>query len=251
MSDKINVFEILGQKHTELDIRGQEHIQVPDPDFNDAIKQLGQKYAAAPVKSKQVQNPEKAVSAAVNVAEVLPPVRKKEKKKHTSKPAGRKTGKRTAVLKMLASVAVVLLFFTFVLNISSVSGASMEPGLSDGDRVVINRMARNFEKGDIIVFRTDGGSKLVKRIVATDGDVVNITSDKGFLVNGSMPEENYIYSETAVTDIRVSYPVIIDEDEYFVLGDNRMNSKDSRNADVGILKKEDIVGKVIFSMRKY
>ncbi|MBP3384761.1 MAG: signal peptidase I [Firmicutes bacterium] len=254
MSDKINVFEILGQEHTELDIRGQEHTQVPDPDFNDAINQLEQKYMSAP--AKPVQPLQKKAPAPAKPAQ---PPQKKVDKRHDKKRVKRndksrdsvRAGKRAFVLKMMLALALVLLFFTFVLNISRVSGDSMEPALSDGDRVVINRLARNFEEGDIIVFKTDSGSKMVKRIIAVDGDVVNITPDEGLFVNGIKPEEDYIFSETAVTDIGMSYPVIIDEDEYFVLGDNRMNSKDSRNTEVGVVQKNDVVGKVIFCIRKY
>ena len=159
--------------------------------------------------------------------------------------------KKWTLVKILLSIAVLLLFFTFVINVPKVVGSSMEPALENGDRVVINLLARNYEAGDIIVFKTSSGEKLVKRIVAVDGDVINITPDKKFYINGKEPDEEYIFTETGITDIAVAYPVIVGEDSYFVLGDNRTNSKDSRNADVGLVDKEDIIGKVVFCIRKY
>lgn len=243
MSDKINVFEILGQNHTELEIKDQEQVYVPDPDFNDAIKQLEQR--------NNVPAERPALKKQAPAKKHVPEKKKRRKALKPEKKQKKTSEKNTSILQMMLALAVILMFFTFVVNVSKVSGPSMEPGLYDGDRVVINRLARNFEKGDIIVFRTESGSKLVKRIIAVDGDVVSITPGKGFYVNGNEPEEAYIYSETTITDISMSYPVILNEDEYFVLGDNRMNSKDSRNSEVGVVKKEDILGKVTFCIRKF
>ena len=168
MNDKLDVFEILSQKNTETQKRGQEQQHVPDPDFNDAIKLLDINYSTQETEKKAEPDPEPKKE----------PVPMKKKKPAKSRVSVKRVLKKH-VLVLLLAVAVLLLLFTFVLNISAVAGPSMEPALEDGDRVVINRLARNFDAGDIIVFETGGGERLVKRIVADNGDVVSITADKG------------------------------------------------------------------------
>ena len=242
MNDKLDVFEILGADHKTSYNEGQGQGFVPDPDFNEAIKQLGNRYPEQkpPQKSK--------VAKVIDKVEIKKPeVPRGVKSKRTEKSV--KLWQKP-ILQWLVSIAVILLFFTFVINVPKVVGSSRAPCLENGDRIVINLLARNFEAGDIVVFKTADGDKLVKRIVAVDGDVINITPEKEFYINGALADEDYIYTETAVTDIMVAYPVIVSEDTYFVMGDNRTNSKDSRNSDIGLVKKEDIVGKVIFCMRK-
>lgn len=236
MKDKLDVFEILGTEHKESEKKGQEQISVPDPDFNEAIKQLGTRYSEKTTDETGTDRTKTGTD-------------KSERKRVLTEKAV--PGRIRRLLKLSLAIAVILLFVTFVVNVPRVVGSSMEPALKDGDRVVINLLARNYEVGDIIVFETDSGDKLIKRIVAVSGDVVDITSDKEFYINGREVEEQYIYAETAVTDITVSYPVIVNEGTYFVMGDNRSNSKDSRDSEIGLVDKEDIVGKVMFCWRKY
>lgn len=224
MKDKLDVFEILGTEHKEIEPLDQEQITVPDSDFNKAIKNLEERYSD--------KSDKKSSQAA-----------KYSKKKFSFR--------INKWLKWFIVIAVILLFFTFVVNVPTVVGQSMEPTLKNGDRVVVNLLARNYEVGDIIVFETESGDKLVKRIVAVPGDVVDITPDKGLCINDREMEEQYVYTETTATDMTVVYPVIVNEDTYFVMGDNRSNSKDSRNSDIGLVNKNDIVGKVVFCWRKF
>lgn len=289
MNDKLDVFEILGKNNNESQKQDQGQKSVSDPDFNEAIKQLSSRYSdidpahkekAMTSAARPAQNmspaPKKTVyqtaqkhpvkPAAPNPNVVNTPTQMyaapaahgtAEKKKHFHRKKNKSgsseipQNKKWRLVKILLSIAVILLFFTFVINVPKVVGSSMEPELGNGDRVVINLLARNYEVGDIIVFKTAGGEKLVKRIVAVDGDVVNITPDRKFFLNGQEAEEEYIFTETGITDIAITYPVIVNEDTYFVMGDNRTNSKDSRNSDVGLVEKDDIIGKVVFCLRKY
>lgn len=158
--------------------------------------------------------------------------------------------KEIAAETMIVVLAVVFVYH-FILSISHVSGDSMSPAFCDGDRVLILRVAKGtIEKGDVIVFETAQGEKLIKRVVAAGGDTVDISKSKGGLyVNGEALEEDYIYTVTSITDEKVTYPITVNADCYFVLGDNRTNSKDSRNSEIGLVKKEDVMGKVILNIR--
>lgn len=154
----------------------------------------------------------------------------------------------------VAEIAITfLLAFTFVYFIglrTSVVGQSMAETLDSGDEILVNRFiykVTNPEPNDIIVFLPNGNEKshyYVKRVVAVPGDTVLI-SDGKLYVNGALFEE-----ETDVEDIEeaglASEEITLGADEYFVLGDNRNNSEDSRYANIGNIKKEYIIGKAWF-----
>lgn len=162
-----------------------------------------------------------------------------------------KGGAKEIILETAVVLVAVVLFYHFILSISHVSGDSMNPAFCDGDRVLILRIAKgNIQKGDVIVFETKQGEKLIKRVIAVEGDTVDISSTKGGLyVNGEAVEEDYIYTATSITDEKVTYPVTVGEDCYFVLGDNRTGSRDSRNSEIGAVNKKDVIGKVILNIR--
>lgn len=148
-----------------------------------------------------------------------------------------------------AALLAVLLVFNLVIGVCRVSGDSMKPNICNGDKIVMLRLVGTIEKGDIIVFKTDNGDKLIKRVVATDGDTVDIGSQGGLYINGELTAEDYIYTATGVIDESVQYPVTVGEDCYFVLGDNRPNSTDSRTASIGLVEKKDIVGRVVLDIK--
>lgn len=162
-----------------------------------------------------------------------------------------KGGWKEALLETAIVILIVVLVYNFVISISHVTGDSMSPNFCDGDRVLILRIAKGtIKKGDVIVFETAQGEKLMKRVVATEGDTVDISKSKGGLyINGESTEESNIYTVTSIVDEKVKYPVTVTEDCYFVLGDNRVNSKDSRDSKIGLVKKEDVIGKVVLDIR--
>lgn len=154
------------------------------------------------------------------------------------------------LIEIAVVILVVLLIFQTVIGISKVSGDSMKPALETGDRILYFRLARNFEAGDIILFRTDAGELLVKRIIAVEGDSVYIDpKKKDVYIDGLLKEEPYTYSDTKISESSVEYPVLVEVDHFFVMGDNREASKDSRDAEIGQVSKEQIIGKVVFLMR--
>lgn len=160
-------------------------------------------------------------------------------------------GKRQLVIEIGIVVLAVLFLFNVVINVSLVAGDSMKPAIRGGDVIVLFRLARVFEPGDIIVFRTSEGETRMKRIVAEEGDTVNISAQGELFVNGEAAQEEYAVETTQITDPAVQYPITVGEDSYFVLGDNRSQSQDSRNQEIGLVKKEDIIGRVVLSIRSF
>lgn len=146
----------------------------------------------------------------------------------------------TAGLGILAALAV-----TGVFTIMTVRGSGMEPALYDGDRVLINKIVDVDSVGDIIAFRSSvygeegEGSILVRRVAGVSGDTVEIKNDM-FYLNGK-PYDEYMKEAVSMDDMA---EVRIRDGELFVLSDNRTSSMDSRNEAIGILKREECVGKV-------
>lgn len=150
------------------------------------------------------------------------------------------------ILVCLLALVIVFYFGRQVKN----SGDSMRPAVLDGDIVLVNRMiydASKPKRGDIIVFKPNGNENArsyIKRIIGLPGETVQI-KDGEIYVDGEKLEEKY--ETTAIEDAgTASEEITLDGDEYFVLGDNRRNSEDSRMADIGNVKRSEIEGKAWF-----
>ena len=148
-------------------------------------------------------------------------------------------------LVIVVGVAFVLVYFIGLRT--SVVGQSMAPTLDSGDEILVNRFAYKVTQpkvDDIIVFLPNGNEKshyYIKRVVAVPGDTVQIK--KGVLyVNGKQVEESKEYDSMEDAGL-AEEEITVGEDEYFVLGDNRNNSEDSRYANIGNVKKEYVIGK--------
>ncbi len=154
----------------------------------------------------------------------------------------------------LAFIAIFLgvaIIYAFGIR-TSVVGESMEPTLSNGQEVLINKIAYQFaapKQGDIIVFRPNNNENAhlsVKRVVATPGDRVQIVQGK-VVINGS------IYTKDIAEDTRdaglAASEITLGADEYFVLGDNRRNSEDSRSANIGNISRSMIEGKAWYHLK--
>lgn len=149
-------------------------------------------------------------------------------------------------LKILIFVVLLAVIFLFIFGICRCSDNMMSPAFKDGDLVVYYRLQKEYQPSDTVVLEKDGETQ-VRRIIAKAGDEVDMTED-GLKINGYLQQENEIYTETFPYTEGISFPITIGEDEYFVLGDNRTNAKDSRI--YGTVKKEEIKGMVITLLRR-
>lgn len=173
-----------------------------------------------------------------------------QKKKKINKNVLREAG---AVLFCIA-VAVFLAFASvYCVGIkTSVIGDSMSPALTNGQEILINKivyLVSSPRRGDVIVFLPNGNQNAhyyVKRVVALPGETIQIR-------NGQIYIDGKLYGATQydkISDAGIAeYPITLEKDEYFVLGDNVNSSEDSRSANIGAVHMDDVIGKAWFHMK--
>lgn len=153
---------------------------------------------------------------------------------------------------LIPALIVVLLLFTFLFRVNIiVNGPSMEPNLVDGYRVFVSCVDRNLSRGNVVVVEGSGTPLkkcIVKRVIATEGQTVNINFQTGIVsVNGlAIDESAYIQNGITKDQGDVSFPQMVPTGHVFVLGDNRSNSEDSRFEEIGMIDQRHIIGKVEF-----
>ena len=150
-------------------------------------------------------------------------------------------------------LGLILLIFTFCMRVVIVSGSSMFSTLVDGDYLLLinNPLCGEFEQGDIVVASMDrfrGGEAIVKRVIATEGQTVDIDFRNGIVyVDGEALEEEYIYTPTHLSE-GVEFPLVVDEGCVFLMGDNRGDSRDSRAPEIGQVDTRELLGRAVFLM---
>ncbi len=155
----------------------------------------------------------------------------------------------STVLYLLGVVCLTYLVITFVGQRTEVSGESMEPTLADRDNLIVDKITYRFrapQRFDIIVFpfQYKEHTFYIKRIIGLPGETVQIGEDGTIYINGEVLEESYGKEIIKPEYIGIARnPVQLGEDEYFVLGDNRNNSSDSRTEAVGKIHRKDIIGR--------
>ena len=150
---------------------------------------------------------------------------------------------RNTIFSLITISAVVVLIAIFVLPVFQIYGTSMSPTFTEGD-VVVSVKGSDFEQGDIISFYYNN-KILVKRVVAFEGDYVNIDEDGNVYVNKKKLDEPYI-DKKSLGECNIDLPYQVPARKYFVLGDYRSTSVDSRNNVMGCVSEEQIIGKIIF-----
>ena len=154
----------------------------------------------------------------------------------------RKTLKST-LYALITAAAVAVLVATLWLPVLQIYGTSMSPTLVEGE-IVVSIKTQNLKKGDIVAFYY-GNKVLVKRFIAGPGQWVDITEDGTVIVDGVAIEEPYIDSKSlGICDIELPYQV--PDGTYFLMGDQRSTSVDSRHSSIGCVSQESIVGKIVF-----
>ncbi len=150
-------------------------------------------------------------------------------------------------------LAGIMILFLLVFRVIVVSGSSMYNTLLDGDYLLLlsNVFYQEPEQGDVVVISKesfDNGKPIVKRVIATEGQSVDIDFERGIVyVDGTALEEDYIYTLTTV-DEGMEFPLTVEEGCIFVLGDNRGVSLDSRNPSIGQIDIREVLGKAMFLM---
>lgn len=148
-------------------------------------------------------------------------------------------------------LAVIMLVFLLLFRMVIVSGSSMYSTLWDGDWILLisGTFYQEPEYGDIIVACKDSfndGEAIIKRVIATEGQTVDIDFDAGVVyVDGVALEEPYTHTSTNYAE-GMTFPVKVEEGCVFVMGDNRNNSRDSRDPDIGLVDRREILGKAVF-----
>lgn len=153
----------------------------------------------------------------------------------------------SVVINVVICFVVVFLITHFIGQRTVVSGSSMEDTLSDGDNLIVDRISYRFndpQRYDVVVFpyQYEENTYYIKRIIGLPGEVVKIDSNGNIYINGEKLEETYGTEKIANAGL-ASTEIVLATDEYFVLGDNRNNSTDSRFEAVGNIKGSDIIGR--------
>ena len=145
------------------------------------------------------------------------------------------------VLTIVAAVAVLIA--TLILPVLQIEGTSMEPTLVNGDIVLLTKTT-HFDRGELCGFSWNN-KLLIKRVIGIPGDWIEIDTDGTVYLNGEKLEEPYA-QQLAVGECDLEFPYQVPQEQYFVLGDMRESSIDSRNTLIGCVEKDQIVGRVFF-----
>lgn len=156
----------------------------------------------------------------------------------------KKTLRSTISVLIVTAAAVVLLAF-LIFPVFRIYGSSMSPTVNEGE-IVVSLKGSRFECGDVIVLSFNN-KLLVKRVIAGPGQWFDLDQDGNVYVDGELIDEPYL-TDKAYGDCNISLPYQIPDGRYFVMGDNRSTSQDSRNSMVGCIAEEQIVGKALLRL---
>lgn len=168
-------------------------------------------------------------------------VEKERKRYRRQKAYNKALGGTIYVLTIVAAVAVLIA--TLVLPVLQIEGKSMEPTLVNGDIVLLTKTT-NFNRGELCGFSWNN-KLLIKRVIGIPGDWIEIDTDGTVYLNGEKLDEPYA-QQLAVGECDLEFPYQVPQEQYFVLGDMRESSIDSRNTLIGCVEKDQIVGRVFF-----
>ena len=152
---------------------------------------------------------------------------------------------RSTVSVLIVTAAIVVLLAFLIFPVFRIYGSSMSPTVNEGE-IVVSLKGSDFECGDVIVLSFNN-KLLVKRVMAGPGQWVDIDKEGNVYVDGELLDEPYL-PEKAYGDCNISLPYQVPEGRFFVMGDNRATSQDSRNTMVGCIAEEQILGRALFRL---
>ena len=150
---------------------------------------------------------------------------------------------KSTVYTLVVVAAFAVLVATLWMPVLQIYGSSMTPTINEG-QIVVSVKGKNFEQGDLVAFYI-GNKLLVKRVIAGPADYVLVDEGGTVFVNGTELYEPYV-SEKAFGECDIEYPYQVPDSRYFLMGDHRKTSVDSRSSAVGCIAEEQIVGKIVF-----
>ena len=171
----------------------------------------------------------------------------------------KKEKKSMPIALQLVLLVVMVVVLRNVMGTVLVKGSSMEPNFNHGDLVFINKLSTSVgspDYGDVVICKLEEGSgyeNIIKRVIGLPGDEIDIVENEDdedvydLYVNGEYIEEDFL-GEPMMTDGNIEYPFEVPENSYFVMGDNRNESLDSRRESVGAIHKDDLMGKVVLRL---
>lgn len=150
---------------------------------------------------------------------------------------------KSTVYVLVVVAAIAVLIATLILPVLQISGSSMEPTLAEGD-IVLSIKTGSLKQGDLCAF-SYSNKTLIKRVIGLPGDYIEIDSDGIVYVNDIAIDEPYV-TERALGECDVEFPYQVPENHYFLMGDHRATSIDSRSSVIGSVSEDQIVGKIVF-----
>lgn len=153
-----------------------------------------------------------------------------------------RTTLRSTIYILIVVSAIAVLVATLWMPVLQIYGNSMTPTLAEGE-IVVTLKSKDFTMGDVVGFWY-GNKLLVKRMIAGPGDWVDIDEDGNVFVNGEQLDEPYV-TEKAFGDCNITLPYQVGDERYFLMGDHRSTSSDSRNSLIGCIAEEQIVGRIV------
>ena len=150
---------------------------------------------------------------------------------------------RSTVYSLIVVAAVAVLIATLAFPVLQISGSSMEPTLNDEEIVVLLKTT-NMKKGELCCFSYQN-KLLIKRVIGLPGDKISIDENGNVYVNEALIDEPYV-TDRALGECDITFPCYVTDNHYFVLGDHRSTSIDSRSSVIGLVSEDYIVGKIFF-----
>ena len=152
------------------------------------------------------------------------------------------------IVKLALSAALIYFLYAKVeVRVYRALGTSMDSTIYNGE-LLLSVKAKNIQRGDIVVFNTEG-SPSIKRVIGLPKEKIEIKNNGNIYIEDKLFKENYISSKTNIGEL--TYPHTIDDNSYYVLGDNRLDSYDSRFTKIKDINKSRIRGKIVFSISRF